>query len=63
MDIADIADPAPEQVKEVETIEAGSADGNRLENAEENKFQRAISAWRSTDGMVASSALSADRVL
>lgn len=58
MDIADKADPGPEQVKEEEAIEAGNADGNNSGNAEENKFQRAIAAWRSTNSITASVARS-----
>lgn len=54
MDIADIAEPAPEQVKEEEAIETGNADDSNLETAKENKFQRAIAAWRSTNAIIAS---------
>ncbi|KAE9983454.1 hypothetical protein EG328_009946 [Venturia inaequalis] len=49
MDIADIADPTPETVKEEDAVEDEKTDGTNPENAEENKFQRAISAWRNID--------------
>lgn len=62
MDIADIADSAPEIVKEEEAIGDGKVDSNKSGIGEENKFQRAISAWRSMDGIVASFTRNTDRV-
>lgn len=54
MDIADIVEPVPESVKEEDVTEAGNTDGNTPANVEENKFQRAIAAWRSTTSPVMS---------
>jgi hypothetical protein len=54
MDITDIEPPAPEHVKDEEGIQDDGLDTNTTEKAEENKFQRAIAAWRSTNGIIVS---------
>jgi hypothetical protein len=63
MNITDIAEPAPEPVNEEETIEAGNEDTNTSGNIEENKFQRAIAAWRSMAIILYTFAHGTDNVL
>jgi hypothetical protein len=63
MDVADIMEPAvSEAVGEEGAIEHGYADSNMTGNVEENKFQRAIAAWRSAKTVLCSSQQGANKV-